>query len=452
MSRKRVLLRDVFHLVTSAGGERRRGVDVLIDGGRIADIGQSIPRGDSELIDCSTKLVVPGFVNTHHHMFQTLTRNIPSVQNAELFDWLVGLYPIWAHLTAEAIHVSTQLACAELLKTGCTTTSDHHYLFPQSCDENLIAVQIRAAASTGIRFCATRGSMSRGTDDGGLPPQSVVQDEERILADSEQLISRYHDDEPFSMCRVALAPCSPFSVSEKLMRETADLARRHGVRLHTHLAETIDEELYCLEHYGCRPLALMERLDWLGSDVWYAHGIHFNDQELALLADTKTGVAHCPTSNMRLGSGFCRVPELMKAEVPLGLAVDGSASNDSSDMLGELRNCLLLQRVKNGAAAITAEQVLELGTRGGARLLGWETIGTIDVGQAADLAIFELERLDYAGALADPLAAIIFSGASHFTHTTIVNGEVVVSDGQLKTVDERELTRDANAISRELVS
>lgn len=450
---KRLLLRDIYHFVPGGGKARQRGVDVMIDvdAGVIVDIGASLPRGDAETIDCSTKLVIPGLVNTHHHMYQTLQRNIPVVQNAELFDWLKKLYPIWSHLDAEAVATSTLLACAELLKTGCTTTTDHHYLFPRAVSEDLIGVQAASAKKIGIRFAPTRGSMSLGEEDGGLPPQSVVQDEETILAQSESLIRKLHDGGALSMCRLALAPCSPFSVSAELMQKTAELARKHGVRLHTHLAETLDEERYCQQQHGCRPLALMERWGWIGEDVWYAHGIHFNDEELDLLARTKTGVAHCPTSNMRLGSGICRVPEMIEREIPVGLAVDGSASNDSSDMLGELRNCLLLQRVKYGAAAITAEQVLELGTRGGARLLGWSDVGTLQRGKAADIAIFEMARLDYAGALADPLAAIIFSGASHAAHTAIVNGKVVLKNGKLLAIDEEKLRVTANAISKRML-
>lgn len=452
MTAKKVLLKGIYHLALGTeDAARQRGVDLLIEGPRIAAIGSDLSAEGAEVIDCATKLVIPGLVNTHHHMYQTLQRNIPAVQNAPLFSWLVNLYPIWAHLTAEAVEVSTQLACAELLKTGCTTSSDHHYVFPQAVKEDLIGLQIAAARRAGIRFCATRGSMSRGKDDGGLPPQSVVQDEETILADSERLLREFHDDSAFSLCRVALAPCSPFSVSPGLMQKTTELARKYGVMMHTHLAETLDEESYCEASYSCRPLELMRRWGWVGKDVWYAHGIHFEDDELDLLAETGTGVAHCPSSNMRLGSGFCRIPELRERGIRVGLAVDGSASNDSSDMLGELRNALLLSRVRNGPDAITADQVLALGTRGGASLLGWSEIGTLELGKAADLAIFEMDRLDYAGALSDPLAAIIFSGYSHGVHTTIVNGEIVVRDGELLTLDERELRHHANAISKQML-
>jgi len=452
MADERILIRNIYHLVTGVPGEApRRGVDLLIEGRKVTNIGVNLPSGGAKVIDGSTKLVIPGLVNTHHHMYQTLQRNLPAVQNAELFDWLVYLYEIWKFLTPDAVRASTRLACAELLKTGCTTTTDHHYVFPNGGKEDLIGVQVAAAKELGIRFAPTRGSMSRGKSQGGLPPDTVVQDEQTILAQSEQLIGQYHDPEPLSMTRLALAPCSPFSVSEALMEQTAALARKHSVKMHTHLAETLDEESYCLEQYGCRPLALMERLGWLGEDVWYAHGIHFNDEELALLQRTHTGVAHCPSSNMRLGSGIARVPEMLKLDVPVGLAVDGSASNDSSDMTGEMRSCLMIHRVLGGAAAITAEQVLGIATRGGANLLGWTDIGSLEVGKGADLCLYEMNRLDYAGALSDPLAAIIFSGASHFTDTTIVNGEIVVQDGRLTRADEEDLRDDANRVAKEMM-
>jgi 8-oxoguanine deaminase len=452
MADERILIRNIYHLVSGAPDEKpRRGVDLLIEGNQVASIGAGLPSGDARVIDGSTKLVIPGLVNTHHHMYQTLQRNLPAVQNAELFDWLVYLYEIWKFLSPQAVRASTRLACAELLKTGCTTTTDHHYVFPQGVNEDLIGVQVAAAKELGIRFAPTRGSMSRGKSAGGLPPDTVVQDADTILAASEHLIGQYHDPSPFSMTRLALAPCSPFSVSEELMEQTAALARKHGVKLHTHLAETLDEERYCLEQYGCRPLGLMERLGWLGEDVWFAHGIHFNDEELALLQRTGTGVAHCPSSNMRLGSGIARVPEMLSMDVPVGLAVDGSASNDSSDMTGEMRSCLMIHRVLGGAAAITAEQVLGIATRGGARLLGWPEIGTLEVGKAADLCLYEMDRLDYAGALSDPLAAIIFSGYTHLTDMTIVNGEVVVEGGQLTRADEDDLRQDANAQAKTMM-
>ncbi len=452
MTSHRIILRNIYHLVVgNQNDDRLRGVDLLIDGHRIMDIGQGLPKGDAEVIDASTKLVIPGLVNTHHHMYQTLQRNLPAVQNAELFDWLIYLYEIWKHLTPEAVKASTLLACAELLKTGCTTTMDHHYVFPQAVNADLIGIQFEAAQQIGMRFCATRGSMSRGKSKSGLPPDSVVQDEDIILADSERLITAYHDNSPFAMRRLALAPCSPFSVSEALMERSMQMARRYGVKLHTHLAETKDEEAFCLEKYGCRPLRLMERLGWLGEDVWFAHGIHFNQEELDLLAKSKTGIAHCPSSNMRLGSGIARIPEMIKKGIPVGLAVDGSASNDTSDMMGEMRSCLLLHRVLGGAKAISAKEVFALATRGGAQLLGWPEVGSLEVGKAADIVMVEMDRLDYVGALSDPLAAIIFSGLSHQAHTVIVNGKIVLENGQLTQIDEQHLKKEAQTQAKKML-
>jgi len=296
-------------------------------------------------------VVLPGLVNTHHHFYQTLTRNLPAVQNAKLFDWLLYLYEIWKHLDPEAVYWSSMLAMAELAKTGCSLTTDHHYLYPNGFAEDIPALQFKAAADLGLRFAPTRGSMSRSKKDGGLPPDSTVQDEDQILAHSEETIRRFHDSAPDSMRKVALAPCSPFSVSEELMRRSAELARKHGVRLHTHLAETSDEDDYCVQMYGRRPLRLMEDCGFVGPDVWFAHGIFFNDEELDLLAKTKTGVAHCPSSNMRLGSGICRVREMVDRGIPLGRARDGSAAHDTTDMPGEARQALLLQRIRYGSAA-----------------------------------------------------------------------------------------------------
>lgn len=452
MSQRRLLLRDIHHLVLGdACGTRLRGVDLLIDGPRVVDIGPHLPPDEAEVVDCSTKLVVPGLVNVHHHMFQLLQRNVAAFQNVGLFEWLQGLYHIWQGLTPEALHVATQLACAELLKTGCTTTADHHYLFPRGLGEDLVGLQLEAAGELGIRFCAMRGSMSLGQSAGGLPPDNLTEAEDVILADSEQAL-RHHDSDPFSLRRVALAPCAPFNVSALLMQQTAALARQHGVRLHTHLAETLDEQQYCRERHGCRPLELMEQWGWLGPDVWFAHGIHFHDDELDLLASTGTGIAHCATSNMRLGSGICRVPELLDRGVLVGLGVDGSASNDSSDMVGELRTCMLLHRVRSGADAMSAEQCLTMATRNGARLLGWDRIGSLEVGQAADVAVFELDRLDYAGALSDPLAALLFCGISHQVDMTVVNGVVVVRDGHVLAVDEQQLCQRANSLAKQMLT
>jgi 8-oxoguanine deaminase len=444
-----LLFKNIYHLATmNDAGDRLSGVDVLVEGSRISRVGRSVdaPNG-ARVIDCSSMLVIPGLVNLHHHFYQTLQRNVPAAQNAKLFDWLTTLYDIWAGLTGDAVRASTRLACAELLLTGCTMASDQMYVFPAGVADDLIGIEIEAATELGIRFHPTRGSMSRGRSDGGLPPDSVVQDADTILADSERLIDAFHDPAPFSMTRIALAPCSPFSVTGGLMAETAELARRKGVLLHTHVAETADETDYCLETYGVRPLALMERFGWIGSDVWFAHGIHFEDAELDLLASTGTAIAHCPTSNMRLGSGVARVPEMLARGVRVGLAVDGSASNDTSDMLGELRNCLLVHLLTEGAEAITAEAVVRMATRGGADILGRREIGSIEEGKAADLVLIDLDRLGYAGALSDPLAAIVYAGFDHRVDYTVVNGEIVVEQGTLVNADEAEIARTANGLS-----
>jgi 8-oxoguanine deaminase len=448
----KILLKNCFHLVTmNPKRERFTGFDLLIHENRIEKIEKNMKQEDAQVIDCSTKLVIPGLVNSHHHLCQTLTRNLPQVQNKSLFDWLVTLYEIWKFLDDKAIYYATLLGCGELVKTGCTTTTDHHYLYPKQLQMDIPAIQFEAATKLGIRFCPTRGSMSRSRKDGGLPPDSVVQDEAVILKHSEEVIQKFHDPAPLSMRQIHLGPCAPFNVTTELMKATAILARKYGVRLHTHLAETKSEDKYCLQVYGKRPLQLMEELDWLGNDVWYAHGVHFNDDELKLLAETGTGVAHCPASTMRLGSGIARVPEMLKLGIPVGLAVDGSASNDSSDMVGEMRQTLLLHRVNSGADAITAEQVLEMATLGSARLLGRNDIGSLKIGKAADIAIFELDKLEYTGALSDPLAALIFSGINHEVDTTIVNGEIIVKDGKLVHVDETEIISKGNQIALEML-
>ena len=419
--------------------------DIVCVGPMIEQVGRGLRVQDADVIlDARGKVVLPGFVNTHHHLYQTLCRAVPSVQDAKLFDWLVGLYEIWRHLTPEAVQVSAMTGMAELLLTGCTTTSDHFYVFPQGQPDDLLDRTVEAAAAVGIRFCVTRGSMSRGRSKGGLPPDDVVQAEDAILKDSERVIEAFHDPGPLSMCQVALAPCSPFSVTSELLRDTAILARERGVRLHTHLAETKDEEEYCLDKHGKRPLAYMEDVGWLGEDVWYAHGIHFDDAELRLLAETGTGVAHCPTSNMRLGSGIARVPEMLDLGVPVGLAVDGSASNDSSDMLAEVRNALLLHRVSGGPDRLGAMDVLRLATRGGARLLGRDDIGSLEPGKAADFVLWDLEDVAYAGAMHDPVAALVFCNARTRAHTVVVHGQVVVSEGRLVRLDEADLVRTHN--------
>ncbi len=368
-------------------------------------------------------VVLPGLINTHHHLFQTRTRAWRDTIDSELFDWLKTLYPVWAKLSDDDFHRAAVVGFRELMRSGCTLTTDHHYLFPTGASPHLIDITIEAAAEVGIRFHPTRGSMSRSVKDGGLPPDSVVQDPETILADSERVIGKWHDPEPGAMVRIALAPCSPFSVSPELMRDTAILARKHGVRLHTHLSETKDENDYCHGIYGQRPLDFLESVDWLASDVWLAHGIWFTDEEIARLGGAGVGIAHCPSSNMRLGSGVCRIRDLRAAGCPVGLAVDGSASNDSSNLLAELRQALLLHRVTGGAAGMTVNEVLEMATLGGAGCLGRTDVGAVEPGRACDLSVFGLEAVGYDGADA-PVAALLLCHPEP-ARAVVVGGNVI---------------------------
>lgn len=451
------LLRNATCVVTmdDTGTEIENG-DVLIEGNRILAVGRGLaaPEGaDVEVIDATGKVVYPGFVNTHHHLYQTLTRNLPRVADVKLFDWLTELYEVWRGLDAEAVYAGAMVGIAELLLTGCTSTTDHYYVFPKEQPGDLLDWTIRAAADLGVRFHPTRGSMSRGRSNGGLPPDDVVQDEDAILRDCERVIDLHHDASRFSMCQVALAPCSPFSVTSDLLKRTADLARKRGVRLHTHVAETIDEQDFCMELHGKRPLAYMESVGWTGPDVWYAHGIWFDDAELDLLAKTGTAVAHCPSSNLRLGSGCARIPEMLDRGMTVGLAVDGSASNDSSSMTRELRNCLLVHRPAWGVDRMPARDVLWLATRGGARLLGREdAIGSIEPGKAADLAVFDLSEVGFAGAGFDPAAALLFCGTNGRADTVLVNGSVLVRDGKLTRMAESDIRDLGNRSAERLVT
>jgi len=448
----RVLIQNAVAVVTQDPGlgEIKSG-DVLVDGALVAQVGAGLKAEADEVIDASGRLVVPGFVNTHHHLYQVLTRNLESVQDAKLFDWLRYLYNVWGYVTPEELHAAAHAGLGELLLSGCTTAADHHYLCPTCVEGDLFHAEAEAAREAGIRLHLTRGSMSLGISAGGLPPDEVVQDQETILKDSERVITQFHDSAPGSMCRVALAPCSPFSVTLDLMRETAALARQHRVRLHTHLAETKDEEEFCLKHFSKRPLALMEELDWLGSDVWFAHCVHLNDNEIALMAKTGTGVAHCPVSNLRLGSGIAPVPRMLDAGVPVGLAVDGSASNDSSNLLRELQTALLVHRVGTGVESMPARRVLEMATVGGARVLGRDDIGVLAPGKAADLAMFDLRGVEYAGATHDPVSALLFCGPGARAELVMVNGEVVVKDKHLVRLDEHLVAERARRASADLL-
>ncbi len=433
---------------------------VLVRDGLIAQIGPAseLAQQADEVIDARGHLVVPGLVNTHHHMYQTLTRAVPGVQDAELFSWLRGLYPIWAGLTPEMVQVSTQVAMAELLLSGCTTSSDHLYLYPNGVR---LDDSIEAAQAIGMRFVATRGSMSVGQSQGGLPPDSVVEAEDAILRDTQRLIETYHEPEHGAMVQVAVAPCSPFSVSRDLMRESARLARAHGVRLHTHLAENDHDVAYSREKFNCTPAEYAQDLGWVGRDVWHAHCVKLDPAGIALFARTGTGVAHCPCSNMRLASGIAPVRRMLDAGVPVGLGVDGSASNDGAHMLSEARQALLLARVGRslepfgcdaGPAEMTARDALALATRGGAQVLGRSDIGHLAPGMCADMALFDLRAMPFAGAAVhDPVGALLLC-ASAPAAWTVVNGRVVVRQGRLATLELEPLLERHNTLARRLVS
>jgi len=438
-------------LLVTMDDQRRRipGGGLYIQENVIQQVGASyeLPPIADRVIDAEGMAILPGLVNTHHHLYQSLTRALPSAQDVELFDWLRTLYTVWAGLTAEAIYVSALTALSELILSGCTTVADHLYLYP---NDSRIDDEIRAARELGIRFHPSRGSMSLGRSKGGLPPDSVVEDEPAILADCMRVIEQYHDPVRYSMCRIVIAPCSPFSVTPDLMKASAALAREHGLTLHTHVAETLDEEAFCLRKFGMRPVELMRQLDWVGSDVWWAHCVHLSPDEIALMASTATGVAHCPTSNMRLGSGIAPIRDMMSAGVKVGLAVDGSASNDSGHLLAEARQAMLLQRVKLGASAMSAEDALWLDTRGGAAVLGRDDIGCLAPGMAADFVGVRLDQLAFAGAQADPLAALLFC-TPPTVDLSVINGHLVVRDGQLLALDLPTLVTRHNALARQLL-
>ena len=445
-----LLLKNAAHLITM--DEKRRRIEqggLWVRDNVIEMVGPSseLPQEADHVIDASGMVVLPGLVNTHHHLYQTLTRALPAVQDVELFDWLMTLYPIWAELTAEAVYISAQIGLAELMLSGCTTANDHLYIYP---NDVTLDAEIRAAQELGIRFHPCRGSMSLGKSKGGLPPDRVVQTEEEIMADCQRVVDTYHDPNPYSMCRIVIAPCSPFSVTEELMRQSAVWARQRSLTLHTHVAETLDEEEFCLQKVGLRPVEYMQELGWVGEDVWYAHAIYLSEEEIDLLAETGTGVAHCPTSNMRLGSGIAPIREMLDKGVKVSLAVDGSASNDSSHMLAEARMAMLLQRVQKGAGALSAQEALEMATLGGAAVLGRDDIGSLSPGKAADFIAINLDRLEYAGAGHDPLGALLFCRPVN-VDLSVINGRVVVEKGYIVGFDlERAIARQ-NEISQELL-
>jgi 8-oxoguanine deaminase len=440
---------DLLVSMDDAGAQHAGGGVYVVDNA-IRQIGPSsdLPQEADRVIDARGMIVLPGMVNAHHHFFQTLTRNLPAAQNANLFDWLVTHYPIWARLTPEAMYVSSKIAIAELMLSGCTTSSDHTYVWPNG---SRIDDQVRAAAEMGFRFHAARGSMSVGESQGGLPPDSVVENEEAILRDSRRAIEQYHDPAPYAMLRVVLAPCSPFSVSPSLMRESVELARSYNVHSHTHLAETVDEAAYCAQTFGRTPVELAEDLGWVGPDVWHAHMVHPSADEVTRLGRTRTGVAHCPSSNMRLASGIAPLAPLRRAGARVGLGVDGSASNDSSNILAEARQALLLNRVAGGPAALTAVEVFRMATRGGAEVLGRDDIGYLAPGMAADFVGYRLDTLGLAGgSVHDPLASLVFCHPPA-VNLSVINGRVRILDGRLLDVDLPPLIERHNLIAQALV-
>ena len=448
-----LLVRHAELLATMDGQEIGDGALFARDGW-VEQVGSTaeLPDQADQVIDLEGHLVLPGLVNTHHHLYQTLTRVLPAAQSSGLFDWLRALYPIWARMTPDHVRTSTRLGLTELALSGCTTAFDHQYLWPNG---SRVDDQLEGAEPVGLRFHVSRGSMSLGESDGGLPPDSVVESEDRILDDCQRVVAQYHDPNPGSMTRVVLAPCSPFSVTGELMTATAGLARELGVTMHTHLAETADEEEFCNDRFGKRPVEYMEEVGWAGSDVWYAHAVHVADSEVARMGASGTGVAHCPTSNMRLASGLAPVSRYLEAGVPVGIGVDGSASNDSSHLMAETRQALLLNRlgVAPGVGQgeqMTARRALELATLGGAAVLGRRDIGRLAPGMAADLIAFDLNRVEFAGAIHDPVAAVVMCSPVTVDHSW-VGGRRVVEDRRMVDVDVVGLVNEHNRLARALM-
>ena len=443
-----IFLKDPLAVLTPAGLDA--GAGLVVRDGLIVEL---VPSGAEprepfgQVFDASGQVVLPGLINTHHHFYQTLTRAHPTALNKELFGWLQSLYLVWAGLGPEHISVSTRLALAELLLSGCTTASDHHYLFPKGL-EQAIDIQVAEARKLGVRVVLNRGSMSLSQEDGGLPPKEVVQTEDTILADSQRLIGRYHQKGDGAMVQIALAPCSPFSVSEEVMRSSAELARAHGVRLHTHLAETEDETEFCLKTLGHRPVDYLEKVGWMGHDVWLAHGIHFTPEEIVRLGRAGVGTCHCPSSNMVLASGICATLDQEAAGAPIGLGVDGSASNDCSNLIQEVRQALLLQRLRYGSERVSHLDALRWATSGSARCLGRSDIGEIAPGKQADLALFRLDEPRFSGA-GDPLAALLLCGA-HRADYVMIQGRWVVEQGEIPGLDLEDLMAQHRALATDL--
>nr|WP_024309501.1 8-oxoguanine deaminase [Pseudomonas sp. P818] len=450
MAATRIWIKNPLAIFTANDLDASGGL--VIEDGRIAEVlnkGQQPSAPCQQTFDAREHVLLPGLINTHHHFYQTLTRAWAPVVNQPLFPWLKTLYPVWARLTPEKLALASKVALAELLLSGCSTAADHHYLFPGGL-EHAIDVQVEAVRELGMRAMLTRGSMSLGEADGGLPPQQTVQQGEVILADSQRLIGQYHERGDGAQIQIALAPCSPFSVTQEIMRQSAELAEELDVRLHTHLAETLDEEDYCLRQFGLRTVDYLESVGWLGPRTWLAHGIHFNPEEIARLGAAGTGVCHCPCSNMRLASGICPVHDLEAAGVPVGLGVDGSASNDASNMILEARQALYIQRLRYGAEAITPERALGWASKGSAKLLGRSDIGELAVGKQADLALFKLDELRFSGSH-DPIAALLLCGADR-ADRMMIGGTWRVIDGQIEGLDVAQLIADHRQAARELIA
>ena len=456
-----LLVRNAALLVTMDDQRRELpGGGLFVRDGFIEKVGPSeeLPGEADEVLDLTGHILLPGLINTHHHFYQTLTRVVPAAQDANLFNWLKTLYPIWARMTPEDIYISTQTALAELALSGCTTASDHLYIFPNG---SRLDDEISAAMEIGLRLHASRGSMSLGESKGGLPPDSVVEEEDFILKDSQRIIETYHDPNPGSLIQIVLAPCSPFSVTPDLMRQSAALAREYGIQLHTHLAETQDEEQFCIQQFGYRPVEYMDALNWIEDDVWFAHSVHVNDAEIKLYAKTGCGVAHCPTSNMRLASGIAPIMDMLDQGVEVGLGVDGSASNDGSNMLEEVRHAMLVSRLRAGLSGaslsgdetpplMTARHALELATRGSAAVLGRKDIGSLEPGKCADFFAININNLNYAGAIHDLVAAVVFCSPVQADYTA-VGGHLVVSEGRLTAIDLPILIEKHNQASLRLL-
>lgn len=451
---KKILIKNADWIITMDSIKSRlKNSDILIEDNVIVKIGKNLDRDEvfDEIVDATGMIALPGFVNTHHHCFQSLVRNISVANGLHLEPWLVAVYNIFQDITPEVVEAGATAALGELLKTGCTTSQDHHYAFPNNKDEYLIDAEIKSANKLGIRFHPTRGSISK--DDLTHSQKTLVGDEDDILADSERLIKTYHDPDRFSMLRMGLAPCwHGFDTTERLMKETLQLARKYdGVYCHTHVGESKAEAAACIEKFGCRPIEYVRRLGWLGKDIYFAHGVQFNDEEVKIIAETGTGIAHCPISNMYLNSGVCRVSDLMEAGANVGLAVDGTASNNSSNMMTEIRTAYLVHRLTYGDKAPTAEQILEIATVGGAKVLGRDDIGSLAPNMAADIVLMNWNQLQYAGGCNDPVACIVMSGDSKMVDTVLVNGKVVVRKGNLTTIDEQKETEWVNRVGKDML-